>query len=67
MKFFLKIHCKSNDSDLKTDLKSFITLWKVIVFSRGKESCEFTLFFVWLWEITYVIPLYTLTRYLTLL
>ena len=36
-------------------------------FSRGKESYESTLIFALLQEITYVMPLFTLMRYLILL
>ena len=41
---------------------SIITLWKVNVFSRGKESYESALVLAQLWEKGYVIPLFTSTR-----
>ena len=40
-----------------------ITLRKLKVFSKGKESFESILTVAQLWGITYVIPLLWLTRY----
>ena len=45
---------------------SIITLCKINAFSRDKKSYKSTLILAWLWEITYVIPLFWLVGYLIL-
>ena len=47
-----------------TDLITIITLSKVIVYSKDKQSYGSTLIFAKLWDIKYAMPPFTLTRYL---